>query len=491
MSNKMENGEGESWGMRYPLPLIALLSLGSLIMYTMRFNVTIALNGDSCKGDLAGKYGWSNEDKGQVLGAFFYGYCVLQVPGGLIATRYGGKLVLAISMLGTVIFTAIVPFIAARNVTWLVLARVGCGLFQSSLYPAWATMVSTHLPPNRRNLATGAFSAGSSAGVIVAWLVLPNLQSQLGWQYCFYLPAALGAVWLLVWVAVAPSHRAPPRATVEKDGLLDEESRLIPKAITDTGSSAQAVPSQTLLQWVVAMFTCPAMWGVYFCSIAVGWVFYTLLSFLPQYMKQRYSLDLEHAASVSVIPYALRFVVLLFVGRLADWLLDGRVGRSKVRKVMTAVALIVPAAALLTLALSVQTETVAIALLVIGVGASGSVNVGAIYAPIEMYPETAGASYAMGNLIGNIPGFVSPPLTGWILDQGGCPKATAKVCNGTATVGNSTAGPVLISDECERAWGAVFLIAVGVSVLGVISYSVLGGMHPVYRQSRSKNSAVQ
>lgn len=36
MSDKMENGKGESWGMRYPLPLIALLSLGSLIMYTMR-----------------------------------------------------------------------------------------------------------------------------------------------------------------------------------------------------------------------------------------------------------------------------------------------------------------------------------------------------------------------------------------------------------------------------------------------------------------------
>ena len=49
----------------------------------------------------------------------------------------GGKSVLALSMVGTVITTAIAPLVAGSNVLPLVLVRGACGLAQSSLYPAW------------------------------------------------------------------------------------------------------------------------------------------------------------------------------------------------------------------------------------------------------------------------------------------------------------------------------------------------------------------
>ena len=49
----------------------------------------------------------------------------------------GGKSVLALSMVGCVITTAIVPLVAGSNVMPLVLVRGACGLAQSSLYPAW------------------------------------------------------------------------------------------------------------------------------------------------------------------------------------------------------------------------------------------------------------------------------------------------------------------------------------------------------------------
>ena len=105
----------------------------------------------------------------------------------------------------------------------------------------------------------------------------------------------------------------------------------------------------------------------------------------------------------------------------------------------------------------------------------------------------------MGNFAGNIPGFISPPLTGWILDQGGCPRATAKVCNGTSDegyevgydgLGNTTAAP-MISEACERAWDTVFIIAVAVSALGILTYAITGHMHPVYRQAGKSKTSVQ
>jgi len=103
-------------------------------------------------------------------------------------------------------------------------------------------------------------------------------------------------------------------------------------------------------------------------------------------------MDLQNAAEVSVVPYAVRFFALLFVGQLADWLLRGGVSLSLLRKGMTSASLLVPALALLIMAVSELPEIVAVSLLVVGVGLSGAANVGAIYGPIEMYPDTAGGA---------------------------------------------------------------------------------------------------
>jgi hypothetical protein len=137
-------------------------------------------------------------------------------------------------------------------------------------------------------------------------------------------------------------------------------------------------------KWFIMMLTAPAMWGVYLAGIAASFVFYTLLSFLPEYMKQRYDLDLADAAEVSVYPYVLRAAVLVVAGPLVDWMLGLGVRASWIRKGLSFAALGVPAVALLIMAVSDQSEAVAVTLLVIGVGASGMINVGFMFAPIEM-----------------------------------------------------------------------------------------------------------
>jgi MFS family permease len=204
--------------------------------------------------------------------------------------------VLTLSMLGTVIFTAIAPLVASNNVIWMVLARCACGVCQASLYPAWAVMCSGHLPEGRRNLAAGAFSAGASAGVVVGWLLLPLVQKRLGWQYCFYVPAVIGTAWLLVWIAVAPAGRgtltssADAAARVTKaaaDSASSDEERTALLSPVAASSTARKQRKSENAAWWCEMFTAPAMWGVYTASLAAGWVFYTLLSFLPQYFKQK------------------------------------------------------------------------------------------------------------------------------------------------------------------------------------------------------------
>lgn len=65
-----------------------------------------ASGGSSSSG---GEYEWSESLQGIILGAFFWGYIVTQVPGGLLSEKYGGKYTLGLGILSTAIFTLITP----------------------------------------------------------------------------------------------------------------------------------------------------------------------------------------------------------------------------------------------------------------------------------------------------------------------------------------------------------------------------------------------
>ena len=67
---------------------------------------------------------------GWVLASFFYGYFFTQIPGGWIATRFGGKHVFGIGVLVTSVLTLITPQMADINLWALVAVRVIIGFFE-------------------------------------------------------------------------------------------------------------------------------------------------------------------------------------------------------------------------------------------------------------------------------------------------------------------------------------------------------------------------
>ena len=64
------------------------------------------------------------------MSSFFYGYLVMQMPGGWIATRFGGKHVFGTGILITSVLTLITPQMAYINLWALVAVRVIMGFFE-------------------------------------------------------------------------------------------------------------------------------------------------------------------------------------------------------------------------------------------------------------------------------------------------------------------------------------------------------------------------
>jgi MFS family permease len=73
---------------------------------------------------MAAEFGWSAADKGLISSAFFWGYAFTQVPGGYLAAKYGGKIVLFAGVMLWSFGTLIAPACANFSFTALLVSRV-------------------------------------------------------------------------------------------------------------------------------------------------------------------------------------------------------------------------------------------------------------------------------------------------------------------------------------------------------------------------------
>src|ERR1700691_3134867 len=83
----LADSDARSWPRRYTVVL--LFALATALCYIDRVNISIAII------PLSRARGYDPAAKGLVLSAFFWGYLWLQMPGGWVADRFGGKRILA------------------------------------------------------------------------------------------------------------------------------------------------------------------------------------------------------------------------------------------------------------------------------------------------------------------------------------------------------------------------------------------------------------
>lgn len=75
-----------------------------------------------------GEFAWDEYRQGIILGSFFWGYIVTQIPGGRLAELFGARSLLGGGILCTSILTLLTPVAARISDTMLILSRVLMGL---------------------------------------------------------------------------------------------------------------------------------------------------------------------------------------------------------------------------------------------------------------------------------------------------------------------------------------------------------------------------
>ena len=79
--------------------------------------------------DLDPEFEWDKKLQGLILGAFFWGYTVMQIPSGYLSDVFGPRLMISLGMFPVAIVTIMLPFLARGSPYLLMTGRVliGCG----------------------------------------------------------------------------------------------------------------------------------------------------------------------------------------------------------------------------------------------------------------------------------------------------------------------------------------------------------------------------
>ncbi|XP_006813909.1 vesicular glutamate transporter 1-like [Saccoglossus kowalevskii] len=420
--------------------LVFLAFLGFCNVYALRVNLSVAIvamtnNKTMIKGNETviepADFVWDSKVRGIVLGSFFYGYIVTQIPGGWFANKFGGKIIFGGGILGTALLTLLTPIATMWSVYFLVGIRVLQGLFEGVTYPAIQSIWSRWAPPMERSkLATFAF-AGSYVGTFLSMPVCGLLAREVGWPSIFYVFGGIGVLWFIAWwyfVEDKPSEH-PTIGHLELNYIQD---------------TIGAIPeAQMTRPPIKSMLLSLPVWAIVAAHFSENWGFYTMLTDLPMFFKEVLGFDLFQAGVMSALPYIMMTISVIIGGQIADYLRsNGYLTTVQVRKLFNCTAFVLQVVFMVATAYT-KTAVAAVTCLTIGVGFGGFAWAGFSVNPLDIAPQYASVIFGISNCIATIPGIISPSITGEI------------VTHGTAAE-----------------WQQVFYIAAAMYLIGAIIYGI-------------------
>lgn len=373
----------ETAGDTYWKRIVAILTAGWIVIWIYRTALT------PIYPTLSEYFGGvSDAALGSISSFYFLGYCVMQIPSGLLVDRFGQKRIIVpgflLFALGTIVvaLSSGIPMMYAGSV----LAGLGCGTFYGCAY----SLTAEYVPEERKSLSTAIVNSGMAVGsglglVSSSFLVGSGI---LPWPVLVLAVTVLAVIMVVIFGRAVRAKKAAIAAA--------PEGQAKPKVKTD----------------VRALFR-PQMIAAYVLYFSTMYAYYLIDTWLPNFLETERGFEgtaIGIASSLcffSAIPGALVF------SRLADKLPE--------RKVSIIIALEVVAAAMLFFMIETGDQTMLIAG-IIAYGFFGKLAVEPIIIAWLSGFASGGSvatMYGVFNFFGMTSSVIAPAVTGAISDATG------------------------------------------------------------------------
>jgi ACS family sodium-dependent inorganic phosphate cotransporter len=381
------------WPRRYTV--VALFALATALCYIDRVNISIAII------PLARQKGYDAAAKGLVLSSFFWGYLWLQLLGGWMADRFGGKRVLAAGVALWSLATFLTPPAASISFGALLAMRALLGAGEALNFPAVHSLAARWTIGSERARAISLHFSGVAFGTMIALIISPMIVLGWGWPAVFYISGALGLVWLIAWQL--KSANGPE----ECRGVSPAELALIMDERAAGVELADRIPWGRILRE-------PAVWAIVIAHLCNNFGFYIILLWLPSYLSRIFAVPMERLGAYSVVPWIVAFIMQNSSGWIADGLRSRGMSLTAVRKLMQGSAFALGGLPLLILPVA-HTPAMAVALVTLSIGGTALGGGGFVVNHFDVAPRYAGILMGISNTAATVPGIIGVAATGFIL----------------------------------------------------------------------------
>ena len=324
------------------------------------------------------EFGVDNATAGGFIGLLWTTYALLQFPGGALADAVGERLVLAGSVVLTLV--AVCAIVVSDTLELFVLATVLLGL-GTGLYGTTRLTVISAVYDRMRTTAISLSQAAGNVGNVVLSAGAGLVSVYLGWRWGFgYLLPVLIVSAVGLWVVV-------PRRASETTG--EESFRRTMRKVAGAVRTPRVLAVTALL--AVNMF-----------------LYQSVTGFLPTYLVSEKGLDPGTAATLFSLFFASAIAVQFLSGVVAD-------RRGNRVAIAAFVSASVPAFVLLTVVESLPALVGVVLLLSCLLGAMPPVNAAGLAA---LPPEIRGSGFGLLRTGYIAFGAAGPPTVGLLADAG-------------------------------------------------------------------------
>jgi D-galactonate transporter len=374
------------------LPLLFLCYVAS---YLDRVNVGFA------KLQMATDLKLSDTVFGLGAGIFFIGYFIFEVPSNVILHRVGARIWIARIMISWGVISGAMIFVTGPAMFYVM--RFLLGVAEAGFFPGVILYLTYWYPANRRGKITALFMTGIAlsgviGGPLSGWIMqsLPGVYGLAGWQWMFIIEAVPSLVLGLATIAFLQDR------VFDAKWLDEPEKKLIAAHVGQEESDKGEVSMSQ-------MFANPRVWlcALIYFSFVMG--LYGVGFWLPTIIKAtgvKAPLDI---GLLTAIPYAVAAVAMVLVGRNADRLRERR-WHLAIPGVLGAVGLLLS---------TVYGDNTWLAMSALTLATAGILTTLPLFwsLPTAFLGGTAAAAgIALINSLGNLAGFVSPFMVGWLRD---------------------------------------------------------------------------
>jgi sugar phosphate permease len=365
-----------------------------IVAYMDRMNIGFAI-----AGGMNESLRISMTISGLAAGIFFFGYMVLQIPGGHFAEHGSAKKFIAWTIIAWGGISTLTGFV--QNEWQLLAMRFLLGVAEGGLWPAILVILGNWFPAKEVGRANAFFMSNLAVSAIITNPLSGWVIAHFNWRYVFVLEGLISVGLLFIWMPLISDHPEHAKwiSAEEKEYLvttLRQEKEAFQKKQTGQAPSSY--------KGLLANKDCWMMILIYFCY-ANGQ--YGFLLWLPTIIKNLTKMGMTNVGLLSAIPYLTGLLGLYVFAVFSDRSLNRRfhtaitqfgfgicffLATQFPKHIWVSYALLV-ATGLFTKAVSSNFWTIP---------------------PLLFPPGIAGGARGIINAIGNLGGFLGPFMVGWI-----------------------------------------------------------------------------